>query len=243
VGSTVNYEAYIYTPYSLAMSYLLDVMLPASLQELGTAQESVAGITRTLADYCSKRDVYQAIQWLCKDNLMSKIASKASGHSPGWMQQRWQPNSYYTFEVTVRGGQYPNGLVYSTEIWAGHSGMTEPDWPLTPGETVVDGELTWTCAEAYISTVFGPTFGVTDLSSWSVSDMPGNFPVYSLTTNWDFDVDMRRDMADWKVMYDILSTPNLGILSMISNLSNGISMMQTQKDLTAAKNRVIKRYA
>jgi len=41
-------------------------------------------------------------------------------------------NTYY-YEVTAGGG--------------GNSGSTEPTWPTTVGNTVVDGDLTWTCRQ------------------------------------------------------------------------------------------------
>jgi len=37
-----------------------------------------------------------------------------------------------------------NGYVYEVTT-AGTSGASEPTWPTTPGNTVVDGTVTWTC--------------------------------------------------------------------------------------------------
>jgi hypothetical protein len=40
------------------------------------------------------------------------------------------------------------GYYYEVTIDAGSSGGSEPTWPTTPGNTVVDGGITWTCREA-----------------------------------------------------------------------------------------------
>ncbi len=39
-----------------------------------------------------------------------------------------------------------NGYLYSVIAGSGNSGSTQPTWPTTIGESVVDGSLTWVCA-------------------------------------------------------------------------------------------------
>lgn len=42
-----------------------------------------------------------------------------------------------------------NGYVYEVTADAGSSGASEPTWTTTPGNTVVDGGITWTCRNNY----------------------------------------------------------------------------------------------
>jgi len=44
-----------------------------------------------------------------------------------------------------------NGYCYEVTT-AGTSGASEPTWPTTPGNTVVDGTVTWTCRNNYAVT-------------------------------------------------------------------------------------------
>jgi len=41
-----------------------------------------------------------------------------------------------------------NGCVYEVTTDGGSSGASEPAWPITAGDTVTDGDLTWTCQGA-----------------------------------------------------------------------------------------------
>lgn len=56
----------------------------------------------------------------------------------------WTLNTTYPTVSTVKP-TVGNGRYYFT-YGGGTSGATEPTWPTTPGATVVDGTVTWTCA-------------------------------------------------------------------------------------------------
>lgn len=40
----------------------------------------------------------------------------------------------------------PNGYLYAVIAGSGNSGSTQPTWPTTIGDSVVDGSVTWVCA-------------------------------------------------------------------------------------------------
>lgn len=54
----------------------------------------------------------------------------------------WRPNRVYTEGDLVRPDT-PNGYVYQAS--AGTTDGSEPAWPTTTGDTVVDNTVTWTC--------------------------------------------------------------------------------------------------
>lgn len=65
-----------------------------------------------------------------KINNLSWVAS--TGYPANSIRRPTQPNrNGYCYKVTAGGG--------------GNSGGSEPTWPMELGETVVDGDLTWTC--------------------------------------------------------------------------------------------------
>lgn len=55
----------------------------------------------------------------------------------------WQASTAYVLTDMVRTTA-KNGYKYEATV-AGNSGATEPTWPTTIGNTVVDGTVTWTC--------------------------------------------------------------------------------------------------
>lgn len=77
---------------------------------------------------------------------------------------RWANNTYYDTILTpptwaastvtgypeYRVPTVPNGYVYSANARSGDykTGTTEPTWPTTPGNTVVDNNVTWKCEAA-----------------------------------------------------------------------------------------------
>lgn len=59
----------------------------------------------------------------------------------------WQASTAYALGDAVRPVTR-NGYVYECTA-AGTTGSSEPTWPTTPGNTVVDGSVTWTCRANY----------------------------------------------------------------------------------------------
>ncbi len=59
----------------------------------------------------------------------------------GW--DAWAASTAYTTDTWVKPIT-SNGMVYECTI-AGTSGGSEPTWPTTEGDTVVDNQVTWTC--------------------------------------------------------------------------------------------------
>lgn len=56
----------------------------------------------------------------------------------------WQASFNYALNDVCKPTVY-NGFYYKVTTDAGSSGGSQPTWPTTPGTTVVDGGITWTC--------------------------------------------------------------------------------------------------
>lgn len=56
----------------------------------------------------------------------------------------WQAEYSYKYLDHARSNP-PNGYLYQNTAGDGTSGSSEPVWPTTIGDTVVDGDLTWEC--------------------------------------------------------------------------------------------------
>lgn len=74
--------------------------------------------------------------------VLGQGASNARGFSMG-AETAWAAATAYAFG-TVRKPTTANGLRYEATT-AGNSAGSEPTWPTTIGNTVVDGSVTWTC--------------------------------------------------------------------------------------------------
>lgn len=62
--------------------------------------------------------------------------------------EKWQSSHDYALgDLSMPTA--PNGYCYEVTVDGGSSGETEPTWPTTIGETVSDGDLTWTCKAAF----------------------------------------------------------------------------------------------
>jgi hypothetical protein len=66
----------------------------------------------------------------------------------------WERNKYY-LATDIRRPTVPNGYAYQT-MTGGLSGSKEPRWPVTLGELVKDGAVTWTCIAATTSNGINP---------------------------------------------------------------------------------------
>lgn len=61
---------------------------------------------------------------------------------------QWAATTDYSVGDAVRPTTR-NGFVYEATADAGSSAGSEPTWPTTPGNTVVDDGITWTCRANY----------------------------------------------------------------------------------------------
>lgn len=57
--------------------------------------------------------------------------------------RKWKPRAFYTNGLRIRPQRGETGLEYEAG-GDGQSGTREPRWPLTIGQTIVDGSITWT---------------------------------------------------------------------------------------------------
>lgn len=67
-----------------------------------------------------------------------------STHGANVTNSRWDQ---WSWNYTTTDAGAPIGLIFEATV-AGKSNLTEPTWPTTPGDTVVDGEITWTARAA-----------------------------------------------------------------------------------------------
>ena len=76
------------------------------------------------------------------DNLEGSNSWLVDSSDPG--MPTWVALTNYAINMALRP-TVANGCYYLLTTDAGSSGATEPVWPTTIGDTVVDGGLTWTC--------------------------------------------------------------------------------------------------
>ncbi len=98
--------------------------------------------------------------------------------------QPWQPEHGYA-DSRVTATAY-NDRIYSSTL-SGYSGTTEPEWPTTPGETVVDGTKLWTCELPVYGFWAQSKVSFTDCVAYGMCgngfNITSNDPCEELTTN------------------------------------------------------------
>jgi hypothetical protein len=87
----------------------------------------------------------------CKTRMFNSciISGESLPFSFNWTHEfsnRWNPNTAYAAAVAVRPSmpELQTGLEYESS--GGQSGPEEPQWPTVVGDTVTDGDITWTAA-------------------------------------------------------------------------------------------------
>lgn len=112
---------------------------PSSLQTLSTSTGSVgwaesSGVTKYLF-LCDGTDGYV----ITPAGVVTKINVTYTA---------WAASTNYSLD-DIRIPTVDNGFYYKVTADAGSSGGTQPTWPTTIGNTVVDGGITWTCSGSY----------------------------------------------------------------------------------------------
>jgi hypothetical protein len=112
--------------------------LGASIQSVALYVVTDVGAQTILLDNIIACKASSADDSLSLNSLIAKIWAK-----------NWAPLTTYAVN-DIRKPTTPNRTGYSYKVTSisgspGHSGSSEPTWPRDIGETVVDGELTWTC--------------------------------------------------------------------------------------------------
>lgn len=74
------------------------------------------------------------------------IVPLSAASSPSPVPTRWAATTNYALGDYVKPTTN-NGFIYKVTTDGGSSGATEPTWPTTVGDTVVDDGITWTCCE------------------------------------------------------------------------------------------------
>jgi hypothetical protein len=139
---------------------------------LETATKSVDSITAQIAQVTSDQNLYLGIMSKDKTDLETRLALKLTT-IPNTIAA-WQAVHTYVVDNVVRP-LTPNGFVYYTST-GGLSDSVEPIWPTTPGDTVVDGSVTWECESLAIS--YGSTYGVSNNTDWQIKMQPADVSIY-----------------------------------------------------------------
>ena len=87
---------------------------------------------------------------LAEADEMNVCSAEPTTYYEGCDPAAWQATFDYSLGDVVRPTTR-NGYVYECTTDSGSSSGTEPvSWPTTPGNTQVDGGITWTCRNNYV---------------------------------------------------------------------------------------------
>lgn len=225
--------------------YLRDEMTPQKERELSNLNSSVNSIINTKTHWEHWQAIYQGIQGECRINLEDRLEIKKIEFTAGTHQSVWQASQSYILGSVVRP-TIPNGYVYEMTLpnpGPGVSGTEEPTWPVTPEETIVDNEITWTCKIPSIDIEYGGNYNVINIFDWSIQDNPGNVIIYQYEgIGWDSDVIIVKAVGDWAIMYPLLTNITWGTNGMISRLLSALSIITTWRDAIDLRNPILEDY-
>lgn len=148
---------------------------PGMARDLDSATRTVAQLTATITTLTEDDTLYKAILSESKTNLEAILATKLISlpSTPAISRPTWESIHAYGAEVVLP--TTPNTFVYYTS-GGGISAGVEPVWPLVPGNTVVDGTVTWECESLAIS--YGTTYNVSNISDWQIRAQPADVSIY-----------------------------------------------------------------
>ncbi len=98
-------------------------------------------MAKVVSDYILENGT-EAIRTEC--SRMTACIGQPTTFYEGYDAPAWQASTNYALGDSVRPTTR-NNFVYEATADSGSSGVSEPTWPTTPGNTVVDGGITWTC--------------------------------------------------------------------------------------------------
>lgn len=90
-----------------------------------------------------------ALDYIATADEQNACSAQPATYYEGCDPAAWVTVTNYAVGDVVRPTTR-NGYVYEATADAGSSGGSEPTWPTTPGNTVVDGGITWTCRANYV---------------------------------------------------------------------------------------------
>ena len=93
----------------------------------------------------------------------------------------WAASTAYS-KGDFRAPTIDNGYWYEVTV-AGTSGTSEPTWPTTPGDTVVDGTVTWTCREHDLANYYAGD--ILPASIWDLKHRARNKNMSNAGLVWD----------------------------------------------------------
>lgn len=88
-----------------------------------------------------------ALDKLAEADQINVCSAEPTTYYEGCDPAVWQASNAYSLGDAARPVTR-NGFAYEVTS-AGTSGASEPTWPTTPGNTVVDNGVTWTCRNNY----------------------------------------------------------------------------------------------
>lgn len=141
-------------------------------KDLDGLTKQLAGMDESIAKWTEDDTLYKGMKDNTKSSLESRLAVKLT--TLPTTTDAWQASHTYVAGSVVRPTVANGYLYYSAS--GGVSGGVQPVWPTTPGDTVLDGTVTWVCESLGI--VYGPTYNVTNISDWEIQLQPAGVSIY-----------------------------------------------------------------
>jgi len=127
--------------------------LPADY-DTWSASQAYADGAKTWPGPTGERDVYFTAEAIATSDYFYQPTWTPPGpivdnhiQWDGYSDLAWQSETEYAEDALALPVAGAAGYKYRA-IAGGETGVSEPSWPTTPGDTVVDGEVTWKCETA-----------------------------------------------------------------------------------------------
>lgn len=214
---------------------VLERMIDGSAKDLETLVNQVASLGPRITLWTEDDTLYKAIQDKIKTDFEAYIPTKISVAFSSCTI--WTLSTSYSSGNFVKPSSY-NGYIYECTA-PGLSSISEPTWPLTPGDTVVDNGVTWTCREMSFQT--GAGYGTTNLTSWWLGSSTEHFYEY-LGVGWDSDATITEYISNWNIIYPLITSFPFGTTAMLNALNTGLGIIQTRKTQIENRNPILPEY-